>query len=401
MILLSVTLNGLSNEYESFIDSIMLRIYSTTLDELHGLLINKESFMNRKKKGTVSSAQEPFQAFAAQSQGHLLATPLYYLFPHTYAAQFNALPKFQNNHGNGKGPYQRNNRGIYSKNFTQFRGSFHNFRNGSGYFRNNFGGNRYNSSGFNCNNNKNSGPHFGGKNPCQICHSFDHEAIDCYERMNHAFAGKIPPAKLVAMCVHTNSKTSSPTWLIDYSATSHVTNDIDALHSPIPYSREDKVYIGDGQGMSINHCGISMLKTPSATFRLNNVLHVPKMKFNLLSAYQFLKDNSCALTLDSNGSTIKDRSMGMMLFEGLVREGFYPFQGIPLASAPSAFLNTNVSLQTWHRRLGHPSIAIFRNILNKAPFAHSGGKSINFFCTDCAIGKNHKLPFSSSTSTSL
>ncbi|XP_048447479.1 uncharacterized protein LOC125480561 [Pyrus x bretschneideri] len=72
--LIAVTLNGLSDEYESFIESIMLRISSTTLDELHGLLINKELFMNRKKKGTVSSAQEPFQAFAAQSQGPLLPT---------------------------------------------------------------------------------------------------------------------------------------------------------------------------------------------------------------------------------------------------------------------------------------------------------------------------------------
>ncbi|KAM1511667.1 hypothetical protein ACFX1Z_023323 [Malus domestica] len=55
--LVDVTLNGLSDAYESFIDSIMLRISSTTLDELHGLLINKELFMNRKKKSSVSSAQ--------------------------------------------------------------------------------------------------------------------------------------------------------------------------------------------------------------------------------------------------------------------------------------------------------------------------------------------------------
>lgn len=39
--LIIVTLNGLAGECESFIDSIMLRISSTTLDELHGLLLNK------------------------------------------------------------------------------------------------------------------------------------------------------------------------------------------------------------------------------------------------------------------------------------------------------------------------------------------------------------------------
>ncbi|KAB2628692.1 hypothetical protein D8674_033487 [Pyrus ussuriensis x Pyrus communis] len=340
--LIAVTLNGLSDDYESFIDSIMLRISSTTLDELHGLLINKELFMNRKKKGA----------------GPLLPTPPYSPFPQAYAAQFNALPRFQNNRGNGKGFSQRHNRGNYSWNFSQFRGNIPNSGNVSGSFRHNSGGNRSNFGGFNRNTHTNSGSYFGGKTSCQICHSLDHEAIDCYERMNYAYAGKIPLAKLAAMCVHTNSKTSPP-WLIDSGATSHITNDIAALHSPVPYSGEEKVYIGDGQGMSIHHSGTSLLKTPSATFRLNNVLHVPKMKFNLFSAYQFLKDNCCALTLDSDGSTIKDRSTGRMLFQGPVHEGFYPLQ---------------------------------------AHLAHSGSNSVSFFCTDCAIGKNHKLPFSSSTS---
>ncbi|KAM1416516.1 hypothetical protein ACFX2I_008052 [Malus domestica] len=244
---------------------------------LHGLLINKELFMNRKKKGTVSSAQEPFQAFVAQYQGPLLPTPQYSPFPQASAVQFNAPPRFQNNCG--KISFQRNYRGNFSKNFNNFRGNFHNPGNVSGQFRTN-SGNHSQSGGFPRNN-----YYSGGKNPCQIYHSFEHEAIDCYERMNHAFAGKIPLAKLAVMCVHTNSTATSPTWLIDSGATSHITNDISAIHSPIPYSGEENVYIGDGHGMSIHHSGNFVLKTPSATFRLNNVLHVPMMKFNLLSAY--------------------------------------------------------------------------------------------------------------------
>ncbi|KAM1532371.1 hypothetical protein ACFX10_006411 [Malus domestica] len=47
--LIAITLQGLSDDYESFIDSTMLCISSTSLDELHGLLINKELFMNRKR----------------------------------------------------------------------------------------------------------------------------------------------------------------------------------------------------------------------------------------------------------------------------------------------------------------------------------------------------------------
>lgn len=140
--------------------------------------------------------------------------------------------------------------------------------------------------------------------------------IDCFERMNHAFAGKIPQAKLVAMCAHAAPKSSPSSWLNDSSATFHITNDISAFRSHMPYSGEDKVYIGDGQGMQIRYTSTSTFFTPEAIFRLNNVLHVPKMKFNLLFAYQCLKDNYCKLTIDSDGSEIKDRSTGKMFFWG-------------------------------------------------------------------------------------
>ncbi|KAB2613128.1 hypothetical protein D8674_035444 [Pyrus ussuriensis x Pyrus communis] len=294
--MIAVTLNGLPDEYKSFIDSIMFRISTITLDKLHGLLINNES-------------------------------------------PYNASPKFHKNN-RGRGSFQRNNYGNCHKNFNNSCGNSHNcggthgnYRNNSRN-RNNFGGNRNN---------------FGGRTPYQICNSFDHEAIDCYERMNHAFARKIPPAKLAAMCAHTSSKQSSPTCLMDLGAVSHITNGISAIQSPYPYFGEENVYVGDGQGIAIHHIGNSTVSTPHASFRLSNILHVAQMKFNSLSAYQFLKDNYCSLTLGSNGSEIKYHSSGRILFRGPIREGFYPFQ-------------------------------------------------------DCAIGKNHKLSFASSTisiSTSL
>ncbi|KAM2376016.1 hypothetical protein ACFX1X_042815 [Malus domestica] len=152
--------------------------------------------------------------------------------------------------------------------------------------------------------------------------------------------------------------------------------------------------------MAIHHTGNSTVSTPVANFRLSNILHVPLMKFNLLSAYQFLKDNHCSLTLDSDGSEIKDRSLGRTLFRGPVEDRFYPFHGLSTVPAPhSAFFSTKESLKTWHKRLGHPSSAMFRRILNKHSLAHSGDKLVSFFCTDCVIGKNHKLSFSSSTSS--
>ncbi|KAB2602612.1 hypothetical protein D8674_003617 [Pyrus ussuriensis x Pyrus communis] len=300
--LIAVTLNGLSDDYESFIDSILLRISSTSLDELHGLLLNKELFMHRKKKAPHMLLNIPHIAIAIISSAIIVVEAI----------------------------FRKNNRGR-----GHYRGNYPNSGPGNGSFYHTSGNFNRNSGGFNRSS--------GHRSPCQICNSSDHEALDCYARMNHAFAGKIPPAKLAAMCA-TTASSSQPTWLLDSGATAHVTNDISAISSPIPYSGEDKVYAGDGQGMPIHHTGSSILQTPHAAFRLHNVLHVPLMKFNLLSAYQFLRDNYCSLTFDSDGSVIKDRSTGKMLFRGPVRDGFYPLQ-------------------------------------------------------DCAIGKHHKLPFSSSTTT--
>ena len=380
--LIVVTLNGLSDDYESFIDSIMLRISSTSLDELHCLLINKELFLTSKKKLVASSVSEPFQAYAAQyssSQPLLLPTPQGYSAHNPRSNNYSGRGNYRGNNYRANN-YRGTNRGNYM-------GTSHHANRNSGGFNRNSGGHS-------------SGSHSGPKMPCQIYHSTDHEALDCFERMNHAFGGKIPHAKLAVMCAHTNSKSSAHTWLMDSGATSHITNDLSVIQSPVPYNGQDKVYIGDGQGMQIHHNGTTVLNTPASHFRLNNVLHVPAMKHNLLSAYQFLKDNHWKLTLDSDGSKIKDRISGKMLFRGPVHHGFYPFQGTPTASiSHSAIVSIKASLQIWHNRLGHPSSAIFKKTLHNNSLVHSDKQFTSFFCSDCAIGKNHKLPFTTSTSS--
>ncbi|KAM2925447.1 hypothetical protein FF1_042962 [Malus domestica] len=218
--------------------------------------------------------------------------------------------------------------------------------------------------------------------------------------MNPEICGRIPPAKLAAMCVHHSAKPSQP-WLIDSGATSHITNDIANISSPTPYTGEDKVYIGNGKGLSIHNVGSSSLYTPHHSFKLQNVLHVPSMAYNLLSAYQFLKDNDCALTLDPYGSTVKDRTSGRMLLQGPVRDGFYPLQSSSTSSPSlhSAFLSVKAPVKVWHQRLGHPSSSIFRRVISTNKLAVHGKSSVDFFCSDCALAKNHKLPFGVASST--
>ncbi|KAM1620427.1 hypothetical protein ACFXTN_017404 [Malus domestica] len=135
--LLHLILNGLPDDYDSFVDSIQFRLADTTVDDLHGFLLSKEMALARRKPSHGSS--EPYQAFtsipAASNAPHLLPTPP----PHqAYNAQSNGSQNY----------YPSNNRGNFQRNTSQRP---YNNRNRSNRFNNsstNRGGNRGGNRGF-------------------------------------------------------------------------------------------------------------------------------------------------------------------------------------------------------------------------------------------------------------
>ncbi|CAN6561837.1 unnamed protein product [Malus baccata var. baccata] len=160
--LIAATLAGLTDDFESFTDSILLRLSSTSLDELHGLLLTKELSMERRKK---SSSSEPFHAFSVQSQAPLLPTPP----PHAMVAQNPGASPLQNSfrYNSARGYTRGSNRGFS-------RGSNRNYNRGSNRGTFNSGFNRGSSnSGFN-----RPASSSGHKTSCQICGSTSHEALD-------------------------------------------------------------------------------------------------------------------------------------------------------------------------------------------------------------------------------
>lgn len=69
--LVAYIFSGLSDDYESFVNSIKTRNESVTSDELHGLLLSKEiSLQKRKTRSSASNTSTPFHAYAAQSSNN-------------------------------------------------------------------------------------------------------------------------------------------------------------------------------------------------------------------------------------------------------------------------------------------------------------------------------------------
>ncbi|KAM1386959.1 hypothetical protein ACFX2F_033359 [Malus domestica] len=96
--LVSCILSGLSDDYESFVNSIETHNESVTVDELHGLLLSKEILLQKRKTTASSSSAAPF---------------------HVYVAQFNTFGA-QLNRGNSHGRFP--NRHWYNQN-RNFRGN--------------------------------------------------------------------------------------------------------------------------------------------------------------------------------------------------------------------------------------------------------------------------------------
>ena len=71
----------------------------------------------------------------------------------------------------------------------------------------------------------NSGAHV----PCQICGKTNHQALNCYHRMDYSYQRRHPSTQLLAMVAHTNAAFEDQKWFVDSGANAHITNELENL----------------------------------------------------------------------------------------------------------------------------------------------------------------------------
>lgn len=191
---------------------------------------------------------------------------------------------------------------------------------------------------------------------------------------------------------------SPQSWLFDSGATSHVTHDISNLSSQQSYTGTQGLSVGNGATIPITHSGTGLLPTPYASFSLNNLLHAPHISHNLLSVYQFSKDNNCFIVFDSHGFVIQDKVTHQILYKGPCHQGLYPLLNSSRGESHQANLCSTSSTMLWHQRLGHPSSTLFLPLIKQ--LALPVPKLAQVQCTSCHVAKSHKLQFPLSVSHS-
>ena len=177
-----------------------------------------------------------------------------------------------------------------------------------------------------------------------------------------------------------------------------------------------------------------------------NLLHIPHITRNLISASKFGKDNNVFFEFHPSVFFVRHQVTRSILLQGNLEGGLYAFNiKPPRYKKPKEFfsrfyevvlsmkikniivpkaVSTNVhtlsnchnnlapivfalvsdsqspsTTNLWHRWLGQPSsLQVVKSVLDSYNISFSKNKE-QFFCTTSLLGKSHKLPFKSLNST--
>ncbi|KAK9057449.1 hypothetical protein SSX86_022284 [Deinandra increscens subsp. villosa] len=221
---------------------------------------------------------------------------------------------------------------------------------------------------------------------CPRC-GIGHVPSDCPKRDPATRRQRPPPS---ANFSEYRSQASSM-WLPDTGSSHHVAPDMTNFDSAESYYGGDNLHVGNGKGLPILHIGNSHIRSPTKTFNLLNILHVPNIKRNLLSVQQFCRDNDVYFEFHANYFSVKDTSTHTTLLTGPATDGLYSFQSPKFKTVDKvSFSATRASPSTWHKRLGHPHSQLLKSMLlaHKLPLTNH---CFDTFCDSCSVGKSSKL----------
>ncbi|KAG7567856.1 hypothetical protein ISN45_Aa04g006950 [Arabidopsis thaliana x Arabidopsis arenosa] len=126
-----------------------------------------------------------------------------------------------------------------------------------------------------------------------------------------------PPSPMAPWQPRANIATTPPynPWVLDRSATNHLTSDLSNFSMHQPYTGGEEVTIADGSGLPISHTGSALLPTPSRSLALKDIFYVPNVSENLISVYRMCNANKVSVEFFPVHYQVKDLSTGARLLK--------------------------------------------------------------------------------------
>lgn len=186
---------------------------------------------------------------------------------------------------------------------------------------------------------------------------------------------------------------SKSRWLIDSGATDHICSDISYFSSVKRVDYDEFITIPDGSKVKIQHIGAVKLKD---NMILENVLHVPSLKFNLLSVHRLCKDLNYQMLFTENGCFLQDPlQKKRQIALGNIEDGLYTTQTADhKRQFASICCAATTDSTTWHLRLGHTPFSTLKLV---PTLSHLKDNSKEVICTVCPQAKQTRFSFPHST----
>jgi hypothetical protein len=153
---------------------------------------------------------------------------------------------------------------------------------------------------------------------CQICHKPGHEDSDCYRRFDNS--SPHDSITLMQPQAHYASQQAplDQAWYSDSGATHHLTPDLTNLTiNAADYIGSDQIRMGNGNGLAIEHIRDTQLTSPTTSFLLRNVLHVPLITKNLLSVHKFTIETNTYIEFHPWFFLVNEQGLGKILLQRL------------------------------------------------------------------------------------
>ena len=185
---------------------------------------------------------------------------------------------------------------------------------------------------------------------------------------------------------------SGHTWIIDSGATSHICHDRSRFTDYVLLSKPEVVSLGDGHKQQAVGRGTVTLQIVVSgkvkKYILNNVLHVPKLKFNLISVSKVTSDSK-QIVFSDEVCQIIDAS-GSIVAEGQQEGDLYVLRLKDMPQMLASVASVSHDMELWHRRYGHLGVQSINKLIKGDMVDGLNCKPTDIIpvCEPCVEGKH-------------
>ena len=192
---------------------------------------------------------------------------------------------------------------------------------------------------------------------------------------------------------------SNQNWIVDSGATDHICSSLDLFKNYKVFDKSpNTITIADGKQVTVEHVGDVFFDNG---IELQNVLHVPGLKFNLISTNRLCRDLKCEIVFTHDkciiqGPTLRQSVVLGKLVSGLyavddgtmVKPGKIETQEAAVADAAKVGKSTEEA-KLWHLRMGH--MPFNKLHLINSVFDNKVGSQV--ICQVCHKARQTRKPF--------